>query len=593
MMPFSHFRLCFAGGIFPLLLLTANQAVATTPVPTDTTSLLVAQTPLPPPEQLPRDPQPPLPEPQVPEPLPPPSELLPPAPTPTPPNDTPPASEDVPATIVVERFQVNGSTVFSPAELAEVTAPFTNRPITLAELFQARTAVTNLYIERGYVTSGAYIPPQTLEGGVVQIQVVEGQVEAIRVTGTRRLRPAYVQSRIAQATKTPLNRDRLLEALQLLQLDPLIASLSAELSAGTRPGVSLLDVRVTEANPLSAQVLLDNARSPSVGTDRRQVQLNHGNFLGYGDALSLAYTNTDGSNSFDLSYIVPVSPSQATVSLNFSTADSRVIESPFEVLNIESDSRTVELAFRQPLLRSPNQEFAIGLSATRRSSTVTLDPFDTGRIPFPSPGAQNGKTRVSALRFFQDWVKRNTREVLALRSQFSLGVDLFDATINEEAPDSRFFAWRTQAQWVRLLAPDTLLLLRGDLQLADRPLLPLEQFGVGGNQSVRGYRQDALLTDNGLFLSAEVRVPIVRFANSDARLLLTPFFDFGTGWNRSPSLDPDPDSLASVGVGLLFQLSNRFSARLDWGIPLTQRDDDNQDTLQESGLHFFIQYNPF
>jgi hemolysin activation/secretion protein len=138
-------------------------------------------------------------------------------------------------TITVERFEVVGSTVFSAAEFAKLTEPFTKRPLALVELFQLRSAITQLYLDKGYITSGAYIPPQTLQRGVVTIQVIEGKLETITVTGTRRLSPNYVRSRLAIATGTPLNRDRLLAALQLLQLDPLLQSLAAELSAGTRP----------------------------------------------------------------------------------------------------------------------------------------------------------------------------------------------------------------------------------------------------------------------------------------------------------------------------------------------------------------------
>ena len=88
---------------------------------------------------------------------------------------------DVPETIYVERFVVNGSTVFNEAELAEVTAPFEERDLSFAELLQARSAVTQLYVDEGYITSGAFIPPQTLEEGVVTIQVLEGTLEDINV----------------------------------------------------------------------------------------------------------------------------------------------------------------------------------------------------------------------------------------------------------------------------------------------------------------------------------------------------------------------------------------------------------------------------
>lgn len=108
-------------------------------------------------------------------------------------------------------------------------------------------------------------------------------VENIEITGLERLNSEYVRSRLKIATGAPLNRDKLLQALQLLRLYPLIANLSAELSAGIHPASSILEVRVQEADAFSALLRYDNYRVPSVGTDRRQVQLTHNNLLGFGD----------------------------------------------------------------------------------------------------------------------------------------------------------------------------------------------------------------------------------------------------------------------------------------------------------------------
>jgi len=540
-------------------------------------------------QPLPREPQPPSTQPPpapAPEPLPPPDQLL---PLPSAPAQPEP-SGNTPETITVEQFEVLGSTVFSAVEFAKITEPFTKRPLTIAELFQIRSALAQLYIDKGYITSGAYIPPQTLQRGVVTIQVVEGKLEAITITGTRRLSPNYVRSRLAIATRPPLNRDRLLEALQLLQLDPLIQSLSAELSAGIRPGENVLSVRVTEAKTLNAQLVFDNARAPSVGTDRRQLQLSESNVTGLGDRLSAAYTNTNGSNAVDLSYTVPLNPRNGTLSFNYGSASSNVIERPFDVLGIESKSRYYEFTLRQPLVQTPTRELALGITATRRESEATL--LD-GLIPFPALGAdRDGKTRLTALRFFQEATWRSSVEVIALRSQFTVGLNALSATINPDPPDSRFVAWRGQAQWVRLLAPETLLLVRGDLQLADRAILPLEQFGLGGQDSVRGYRQDALLTDSGLFASAEVRLPILRLPKLRSLLQLTPFIDLGTAWNLGNNLDPDPSTLVAVGLGLRLQVSDRVTARLEWGIPLISISGE-KNTWQENGVYFSIVVNPF
>jgi hemolysin activation/secretion protein len=545
--------------------------------------------PTPPPQDIvPPTDQTPLQTP-TPAPLPPPEELLSPSQTPPPPQPIP---GKVPEKITVERFEVIGSTVFSPQELDRVLASFTKRPISFNELFQARSAVTQLYIDRGYITSGALIPPQTLSGGVVKIQVVEGSLEEISVTGTRRLQQAYVRDRLP--TSIPLNQKRLLEALQLLQLNPLIQNLSAELSAGTRPGTSVLEVKVTEAKTFNTQLVADNGRSPSVGSVRRRIQLNEANLLGLGDGVNLAYTNTDGSNAVDVGYSLPVNSSNGTVSLSYGNISSDVIERPFNELDINGNSRYYQLTLRQPISQSTSQEFALGLSATRSESKISSSVLENFRIPPNqlSPGAdEEGRTRISAVQFFQEWTNRKAFEVIAARSQFSLGIGALNATINQSEPDSRFFAWRGQAQWVRLLAPETLFLLRADVQLADRALVPLEQFGLGGIESVRGYRQDALLTDNGAFVSAELRLPIYRQLRRRLVVQLTPFIDFGTAWN-SGRANPDTNTLVSLGLGLRCQLGDRLTARLDWGIPLVDIP-TRERTWQENGVYFSIVSSPF
>ncbi len=226
------------------------------------------------------------------------------------------------------------------------------------------------------------------------------------------------------------------------------------------------------------------------------------------------------------------------------------------------------------------------MSASRLESETSLlnKPY-----PLSQDADEQGRTRISALRFFQEWTQRDTRQVIAARSQFNLGVGAIDATVNEKRPDSRFFSWQGQAQWVRLLAPETLLLLRGNVQLSATSLLPLEQFTLGGLQSVRGYRQDLLLTDNGAFASAEVRLPVLRISDWNAVLQVAPFIDVGSTWNAGKEA-PERNSLASVG--LVWQQSDRLTARLDYGIPLVSVSSTER-TWQENGLYFSVFYNPF
>ena len=549
---------------------------------------------------------------------PPPEELL--KPSPQSPNfEEQPIN--IPGTVTIQQFEVKGSTIFTKEELDAVTKEFTNRPITFKELTEARNAITKLYTagcnsntsntddkwkpllsrlgsktKPCYVNSGAYIPQQEFEdGGKVKIKVIEGELEEeIKVTGTKRLKHSYIRSRLAIATGKPLNLKRLKQALQLLRLNPLIENISAELSASTRPDKSFLRVDVKEAPSFKTELNTDNRRSPSVGSFRRGMQFTQRNLLGFGDGLSLSYTNTEGSNGIGVNYTLPLNSRNTTLDLAYGTTNSDVIEPPFDVLGIESNSRYYELTLRHPFIQTPTQQFDIGLNLSRRESETSLSFDNIGPFPISAGADERGRTRVSAVRFFQQWTRsraKEVKEVLAFRSQFSVGLDALNSTINSNVPDSRFFAWRGQGQWLRLIDNDAELLLRGEIQLADNSLLSIEQFGIGGLDSVRGYRQDALLTDNGVLASAELRLPILRVSKVNGVLQLTPFIEFGSGWNNNTP-NPETSTLLSTGLGLRWRMDDYFLARFDWGIPLVSFSSSER-TLQEQGLYFSVLWNPF
>lgn len=574
----SEVHIFFAVGLFVAYLPNSALAQRVTPV------LPRRVSPSVPNPILPRSPQQSVPIPQT---------------IPQPPLDLPPASiptpegrPELPGSITINRFEFEGNTAFRDLELAAAVASFTNRPITFSELLQAEAAITKKYIQAGYINSGAVIlAGQTLSpgGAIVKIQVIEGGIEEILISGTKHLRPGYVKSRLKLATARPLNQNKLLEALQLLQLDPLIQTISADLSAGSRPELGILAVKVQEAKSFKTELFADNSRAPSVGSFRRGLRINHGNLLGFGDGLALEYANTTGSNALNLSYRIPVNARNGAVTLSTGVSFTNVIEKPFNSLDISGNSYSADVSFRQPIIQTPREEFALGITASRQESSNKLLGFN-----FPlSPGSDNnGRTRISALRLFQDWTRRRSKDVVSVRSQFNAGFGVLDATINDQPPDGRFFDWRGQAQYVRLLARDTLFVFRSDLQLSPGALVPVEQFALGGQQSVRGYRQDALLTDNGVSASAEVRFPILRVKSIKGLLQIAPFVDFGLGWNSGANPDPSPNTLVGVGVGLQWQMGDRLNARFDWGIPLVDIRSDKK-SLQEQGLYFSINYSPF
>lgn len=511
-------------------------------------------------------------------------------PTPTP---IPTSPEAPPVRFPVRKIEVSGNTIFRQ-EIQRLTAAFEGREVTLEELRSLADAITQLYIDQGYITSRAVLPDQAIADGVIQIRMIEGSLEAIQLEGTQRLNPSYIRDRIRLAARTPLNSAQLEDQLRLLRTNPLFQNVEASLRAGTGLGQSILVVRVAEANPFRATLSFDNFSPPSIGSERFGVNLSYRNITGLGDEFFASYYRTvsGGSNILDFIYRIPVNAREGTLQLRAAPNWFKVTEGDFEELEIEGNSQLYEASFRQPLIRSPREEFALTVGFTYRDGQTFLgdEPFGFGLGP-----EEDGTTRTRVFKFEQDYVRRDPQGATAVRSQFSLGTGLLNATINPNPiPDARFFSWLGQIQRVQRLNNDHLLIVQADIQLSPNALLSSQQFVIGGGQSLRGYRQNVRAGDNGFRFSVEDRFTIQRNEAGLPVMQLAPFFDMGTVWNQSdnPNDLPDQRFLAGIGLGFLWQPLPRLNLRLDYGYPLIDLD-ERGNNLQDAGFYFQLLYQPF
>ncbi len=484
----------------------------------------------------------------------PPGRILPPLPPPLPERELLPRER-----VFVREFRIIGNTVLSPEELAAVTAPYTNRELTSEDLEALRVALTLLYVNKGYVNSGAILPDQTVVQGVITYQIIEGNVTSVEVTGNKWFRTGYLQKRIALGTGPPLNVNDLQERIQLLLEDPRIRRLNAELKPGLKPGESMLDVRVEDRIPFRVAVTFDNYQSPAVGAEEVIGTIEDVNLTGNGDVLSLSFGGSSGLFPIlDFKYTLPFTVYDTTLILEYRNNASVVIRPIFAALNIESTSDIYTIGLRQPVYRTLNTEIALEFLGEYLAQKTTLlgQRFDL------IPGSKDGEIVDTAIRFVQELVYRSQDYVLAARSRVSAGVSTLDATINPKGiPDSRFWAWLGQFQWVqRLPIQDTYFIFRTDLQVTSEPVPALEQFSLGGRYTVRGYEQGIVLSDNALVSSLEARVPLVRNSPWADYLELAPFVDYGWAWGLPVA--PKSQSLLGVGVGL------RWGLTIPWTVPI-------------------------
>jgi hemolysin activation/secretion protein len=528
----------------------------------------------------------------IPSPIPPTRETPPVQPTPTQAPSLQPTEEP----FYVERVEIIGSTIEDELEEEFNSIKSRHRGHTLnrQQLQDIANEITQLYVERGYITSRAEIDEKSLSTGVIIINVIQGRLaaEGIEIQGTRRVRESYVRSRILLGAGIPLNTANLEDQLRLLRTDPLFKNIEATLTDSGEPGKSNLIVRVSEAKPFEIIPTIDNYSPPSVGSERFGVNFRYRNLTGWGDEIFAAYTRTfaGGADIADVSYRIPVNPMNGTVQLRAGFNRNQVIQRPFDKLDIRGESQLYEISYRQPFIRTTRQEFALSFGFTfQDGQTFTF----AGPTPFGFGPDEDGRSRTSVFKFGQEYIYRQVSGAWALRSIFSFGTGLFDATANTDPiPDSHFFSWLAQVQRVQILNERSFLIIQAELQLTPDSLLPSQQFVIGGGQSVRGYRQNVRAGDNGFRLSVENRIAVLRDRAGNSTLQLAPFIDAGAVWNanNNPNFLQAQKFIASFGLGVLWQPLPRLNLRLDYGFPLVDLD-DRGGNIQDEGLYFSLNYN--
>jgi hemolysin activation/secretion protein len=483
----------------------------------------------------------------------------------------------------VTGWRVVGSTVFAEADFARVLAPYTGREIGSEELIAARDAVTRLYVQNGYISSGALLPDQDVANGVIELEVVEGRLGEVTVRGTKWLRRSYLADRARRGARAPLNVKDLEQQLELLQQAPQVRRIDARLAPGPARDESVLDLYVEEANPFQLSLRAANDLATSIGGERAEVTLANIDVSGNADTLRVSYSQGQGLWEWDTSYDIPITPWDTRLGFFWNQSKSKVVEEPFSDLDVRSDRTSYGVTLSQPLFETPRERLALGVTGELQRSRLRILGEDFGF----SEGVDDGRVKETVIRPYVEWIERSAEQVVALRVSGNFGLDAFDSTIvgDSDVPDSRFTYWLAQAQLARRL-PESFrssqVIARLDLQLAQDPLLPLDQLSIGGAATVRGYHVNQIVRDSGAIASLELRVPILRDADGRDRLQLAPFVDWGKAWNHEDTVGLR--WLASVGVGLRYALGDRANFAVYWGSKLRRVDDQNGGGLQNSGI---------
>ncbi|HEY5602993.1 MAG TPA: ShlB/FhaC/HecB family hemolysin secretion/activation protein, partial [Gammaproteobacteria bacterium] len=389
----------------------------------------------------------------------------------------------------LETLHFSGNTVFSNEQLQALVASYVDKEIDTLDIQQIKNLITKHYIDNGYLNSGAVIPDQDIEDGALDIQIIEGELTHVRVANQGHLNDNYISERIRLDPHKPLNLYVLQERLYLLQQDPRIQRINAELGPGDKRGESILNIEITEAKPYTILLQADNHQPPSIGEAQGTLRFQHLNITGFGDKIDATINHTEGLNKGYVNYQWPLTADDKILYAAYEKNDSEIVSDEIKALGLklENKSDTATIGFTYPLFKTSTETFEATLQLDKRESTSFIDGTP---ISYAGTGAVDGVSKITVLRLIQNWLKFSPQAVYSFRHIMSVGLDALDSTQHDgRDPDSEFYTWLLQGQ-VANHYPNIGLqtVFRADFQIAFDELMSMEQIAVGGANSVRGYR---------------------------------------------------------------------------------------------------------
>lgn len=462
----------------------------------------------------------------------------------------------------VRRLEIVGNTFFDSDSLHALVANAEGQWLTLQQIDDAIGAITRRYRDAGYPLSRAIIPVQTIEDGVVRIQVIEATWGSVQFQNQSAVGGDVLVRTVSDLRSGEPITQAVLDRAILLVTDLPGVRPQALFKPGPLPGSSDLLVDVQAAESYRADAQLDNFGSEYTGRNRLALRLNNNNLLHLADSMRLsALTAGDGMNHVAAVYELPV----ATPGLSFGWSAS--------ALNYKLGNRAARLGahgnavqtgawLRHALVRGARGNFSarlsydqnrlqddvdsaevynhrtVGLSGLELNADRSDDWFGGGQNS-GSWGLQSGKVAFdNAEAGAADALTRNSAGGFA-KTSFA-----FSRAQALDAANSLLFTFN--GQWAR------------------KNLDASQKFSLGGVNSVRAYESGVLSGDTGQFTSLELRHFLAPDTTSIGTWRATIFIDAGqVQINQNPwSRSANQAYISGAGVGLEWQGPAQWHARM-------------------------------
>ncbi|UCJ17471.1 ShlB/FhaC/HecB family hemolysin secretion/activation protein [Pseudomonas sp. MM211] len=442
----------------------------------------------------------------------------------------------------VNGFTLQGNSAITSDELLVLLSDLQGRTVSLGDLQAGANRITRAYRERGYPLARAYLPAQEIDGGVVQIAVMEGRYGEVGLNNSSRVSDAALAP-ITQLKSGDAVRSAALERSLLLLADTPGVEVKSTLKPGASVGATDLLVDVQPGPLLSGSIDADNYGNRFTGEYRLGGTLNVNSPLGLGDRLSLRAMGSDEDQQYGrIAYQLPIGPWATQVGVAYSDMDYQLAKD-FDDLDAHGNARITSVYAIQPLVRSRDFSLYAQLQFDDKRLKDDIDLFDSksdkrSRVVIAT---LNGNSRDNLLgggvnSFALAW------------SQGSLNIDgELNQAIDDLTAGTQGRFHKLNPSLVRLQRLTDRFSLYGQLQgqWADGNLDSSEKISLGGAYGVRAYPQGEASGDQGWLANLELR-----YALTDS-WQLSSFLDHGqVRLNKDTwSNGENHRSLSAAGVG--------------------------------------------
>lgn len=461
-------------------------------------------------------------------------------------------------------YQVSGNSVLPVAYIEEAVYPFLGEKKTIADVELARAALEKVYQDAGYLTVFVNLPEQQVTAGVVRLEVREGTVERLRVTGSRYYALGAIKAKAPALEEggVPNFKDVQKELAGLNRSQG--RRVTPVLRAGRIPGTVEAELKVEDRLPLHASVEVNDRYSRDTTKTRLSASVRYDNLWQSEHSLNLNFQtapeNPDESKVLVATYVAPLA-SGNTVAAYAVASDTDVTT----VGGISSLGKGTILGLRYviPLRPLPGVFHSLTLGADYK------DYADTQRFL-----GQDNNLPITYLPFSAAYdltlAGERSQTQIGLSTVFSLR-DVVSDTAEFEAKrtggKANFMLFKADLRQVYKLPRGMLASGKISTQYSASPLISNEQMAAGGADSVRGYPESAALGDKGWRAGLELQGPPMTGAWAPVLDELY-VLGFAEGahleYLEAGAAQESSFNLASAGIGLRFRAGKKFSGGVDY-----------------------------